>query len=186
MSLDFDNVKKYYPTLWDEKKVLMAVEKGKITEAQFEEIVGKSIYEIGSLEEAMTRKQEQNKKALASFLENSSIEWTDGERYGVTQDDQIELMLNKSQYEIKKASNGNAVLQWHSKRKICREFSEEEFATLTNAIIDFVYPYVEKCQEIKEQIYSSTSYEELKNIFQCILLNIKTIDTVKVVRDMLK
>lgn len=116
------------------------------------------------LKEVKIHLQNENKKALDIFLSNKTITWTDGEQYGVTEQDQNEMGLNLIQYQVVVQSGLPATLEWHSKGKKCKSFTEEEFKDLALKIIQYVYPYRRKQEEIKEQIYNATNYEELFNI----------------------
>lgn len=117
-----------------------------------------------TFEEMKNFKQADNNKVLADFLDANPILWTDGEYYGVTQEDQNELALNLNQYQLTVSAGQESVLQWHPKHKACRDFTLEEFTSLILAIKSFVYPYVQHCQDIKTQIYSAINEEELNSI----------------------
>ena len=166
MKLEFDDIKKYFENgFWDENKVANTVEKDCITNAQFEEITGHSIYEVGDFSSAQDRKQDENKKALAEFLQANPITWTDGCVYGVTEEDQTELALNMNQYQLQVAAGLTDVkLEWHPRHAACREFTLEEYTGLILAVKNFVYPYVQQCQVLKEQIYNAKTVDELKAV----------------------
>lgn len=117
-----------------------------------------------TFEEMQEFKQAENNAALAKFLSLNPLLWTDGEYYGVTQEDQNELALNLNQYQLTVQAGQEATLQWHPKHKACRDFTLEEFTALILAIKEFVYPYVQKCQEYKTRIYAATTEEELDAI----------------------
>lgn len=122
-------------------------------------------YEAMTLEEYKDKCQAENKEALAEFLKNNPILWTDGLYYGVTQEDQNEMSLDFTTYQLKKNMGDiNWNLQWHSIKSDCRDFTEEEFLGLMNAIIEFVYPYRQLEMKYKEAIYSATSKEEVKEV----------------------
>lgn len=132
-------------------------------------IYGKSAYEqryeMLTLEEAQTIKQNENKNALADFLENNPIQWIDGLYYGVTQEDQDEMIADKTAYDFKKSLGDDSwKLQWHSIHSACRDFTEEEFAGLLNTIVNFVYPYRQLEMQYKKSIYESTSKDEIMNM----------------------
>ena len=105
-----------------------------------------------SLDEYKNYLQEKNKTALAEFLADQSVEFN-GKPYGVSEEDQNEMALNFMQY-----------LEWHSKKSACETFTAEEFMQLTAMIKAFVYPYFQQMNVIKQQIFSSTSREELDKI----------------------
>lgn len=118
-----------------------------------------------SLIEYKQYKQELNKKILAEYLENNPILWTDGKYYGVSQEDQIEMQSDLTAYTLKQNSgHTDWKLEWHDKQKACREFTLEEFHSLLNAIIDYVYPLRRKQETYKEQIYAAKSHSELDNL----------------------
>lgn len=165
MKLAFDDIKKYFDNgFWDEAKIANAVEKDCITNEQFEEITGHSIYEMGDFSSAQERKQNENKKALAEFLKANPITWTDGCVYGVTEEDQNELSLNLAQYQLQKTAGLDAQLEWHPRHAACRNFTLEEYTGLVLAVKNFVYPYVQQCQMLKEKIYNAKDINELKAV----------------------
>lgn len=125
-------------------------------EIEFEEI---------SLEDYKEKRQIENKQLLATFLKNNPILWSDNLYYGVTLEDQNEMSLDLSTYQIKKnLGDTNWKLQWHSIKSDCRDFTEEEFLGLLNAIIEFVYPYRQLEMKYKEAIYTAETKDEVKNI----------------------
>jgi hypothetical protein len=88
--------------------------------------------------------------------------WQDGNYYGVTQDDQNEMIADKTAYEFKQSvGQTDWKLEWHNTKHACREFTVDEFAALLNAIIDFVYPFRKLQEEYKEQIYACESKEQV-------------------------
>ena len=107
-------------------------------------------------------KQEENKDTLRQFLQDNPILWQDGNYYGVTQDDQNEMIADKAAYELKHSIGDTSwKLEWHNIKHACREFTVEEFAALLNAIIDFVYPYRKLQETYKEKIYACTTKEQV-------------------------
>lgn len=107
--------------------------------------------------------QEKNKTALAEFLANQSVEFN-GKPYGVSEEDQNEMALNFMQYQALTTAGQQVTLEWHSKKSACETFTAEEFVQLTAMIKAFVYPYFQQMNVIKQQIFSSTSREELDKI----------------------
>ena len=107
-------------------------------------------------------RQKENKQALSEFLQNNPVLWIDGMYYGVTQEDQNEMIADKTAYDFKKSLGDTSwTLQWHSIHSDCRDFTEEEFAGLLNTIVDFVYPYRQLEMEYKKAIYEATTKEEV-------------------------
>ena len=118
-----------------------------------------------SLDEYKEKRQTENKTALANFLKANPILWADGLLYGVTQEDQNEMSLDLTTYQLKKnMGDSNWKLQWHSIKSDCRDFTDEEFLGLMNAIIEFVYPYRQLEMKYKEAIYNAETKEEIKEI----------------------
>ena len=128
-------------------------------------LTGKVNTDVMTLDEYKDYKQEMNKKELSNYLENNPLLWTDGKYYGVTQEDQIEMQTDLAAYNLKQqAGDTSWKLEWHDKQKACREFTLEEFYSLMDAIIDFVYPLRRMQEDFKEEIYACTTREELDNL----------------------
>ena len=116
-----------------------------------------------NLDEYKNYLQEKNKAALAEFLADQSVEFN-GKPYGVSEEDQNEMALNFMQYQALTTAGQQVTLEWHSKKSACETFTTEEFVQLTAMIKAFVYPYFQQMNVIKQQIFSSTSREELDKI----------------------
>ena len=116
-----------------------------------------------TLDEYKNYLQEKNKTALAEFLADQSVEFN-GKPYGVSEEDQNEMALNFMQYQALTTAGQQVTLEWHSKKSACETFTAEEFVQLTAMIKAFVYPYFQQMTVIKQQIFSSTSREELDKI----------------------
>ena len=116
--------------------------------------------ETRTLEDVQSAHQAANCDALAVYLASHPITWTDGEKYGVTLDDQQLMLLNLSTYKMGLTNE----LKWNSHTKKCRVFTEEEFGLLTAAIDAFVRPRVERCQDYKEQIFQAQTIQEVEAI----------------------
>lgn len=116
-----------------------------------------------TLDEYKNYLQEKNKTALAEFLADQSVEFN-GKPYGVSEEDQNEMALNFMQYQALTTAGQQVTLEWHSKKSACETFTVEEFVQLTAMIKAFVYPYFQQMNVIKQQIFSSTSREELDKI----------------------
>ena len=116
-----------------------------------------------TLDEYKNYLQEKNKTALAEFLADQSVEFN-SKPYGVSEEDQNEMALNFMQYQALTTAGQQVTLEWHSKKSACETFTAEEFVQLTAMIKAFVYPYFQQMNVIKQQIFSSTSREELDKI----------------------
>lgn len=109
-------------------------------------------------------KQEENKAALKTWLYEHPLTWVDGKVYGVTEEDQNEMAMNLQQYTLQKQAGREVVLEWHTQKKQCHTFTEEEYGALMLAVIDYVYPYRRRLEEIKESIYSCKTEDELDRV----------------------
>nr|WP_297177131.1 hypothetical protein [uncultured Agathobaculum sp.] len=109
-------------------------------------------------------KQAQNKQALADWLAAHPLTWTDGNVYGVTEEDQNEMSLNLAQYQLAVAAEQPAVLEWHAQKQQCHSFTIEEYTALSLAIAAYVYPYRRYQETVKEAIYAAESKDELDAI----------------------
>lgn len=117
------------------------------------------------LEEAQASKQNENKMALARFLETHPITYLDGKQYGVTMEDQSEIQLNISQYQIQVAAGvENPVLEWHAIHEACQPWTLEELSRLVLAISEFVYPWFQLMNQYKANIYACTDRKEVEAI----------------------
>ena len=121
------------------------------------------------LKAAQDAKQNENKALLAQFLEEHPITWIDGKKYGVTMEDQSEIQLNISQYQIQLAAQQagqpvTPILEWHSIDEACTPWSLEQLSALVLAISDFVYPWFQKMNEYKAEIYACTERSQVAAI----------------------
>lgn len=113
---------------------------------------------------AKEARQEENKAALAAWLAEHPLTWADGNPYGVTEADQNEMALNLQQYQVQKAAGREAVLEWHTRKKQCHAFTEEQYTALLLAIIDYVYPYRRYQESVKEAIYNAETMEAVRAV----------------------
>lgn len=121
------------------------------------------------LEDAQNAKQAENKAMLAKFLNEHPITWTDGKQYGITMEDQSEIQLNMSQYQIQLAAKQQGseiepVLEWHSIHEACVPWTLENLSALALAISAAVYPAFQKMNKYKEQIYQCTDRKQVAAI----------------------
>ena len=117
-----------------------------------------------SLHAAKEARQEENKTALAAWLADHPLTWSDGNTYGVTEADQNEMSLNLQQYQVQKAAGREAVLEWHTRKKQCHTFTEEQYTALLLAIIDYVYPSRRYQESVKEAIYNAETVEAVRAV----------------------
>ena len=115
------------------------------------------------LERAKEAIQGYNKAMLAEFLNAHPLTYIDGKKYGVTMEDQTEIQLNISQYQIQVAAGvENPILEWHAIHEACTPRTLEEMSALALAISAFVYPYFRLMQEYKVQIYACETIAEVE------------------------
>lgn len=117
------------------------------------------------LENAKNAKQNENKMLFANFLAKHPLTWTDGKVYGVTLEDQSEISLNLTQYNLQ-VQNGveNPVLEWHASKEACVAWAYEDLSALAVAISQYIYPWFQKMNQYKEQIFSCTNRAEVEAI----------------------
>lgn len=107
------------------------------------------------LEEAKAAKQNDNNALFAKFLAEHPMTYTDGKVYGVTLDDQQEIALNITSYQIAVAAGvEDATLEWHAQHEACTPWTLENLSALSLAIRTYIYPYYTLCQSYKTQIYA--------------------------------
>ena len=114
-----------------------------------------------TLDQLQAARQEENKAALATWLAEHPLTWTDGKRYGVEEQDQNEMALNLMQYQAAASAGQVAPLEWHAQKEACREFTQEEYLGLSMAISAYVYPYRRYQESVKEAIYSAQTADEV-------------------------
>lgn len=132
---------------------------------EIDSILGKYDADAVDLPTLQSYKQEENKANLKQFLQDNPLLWQDGNYYGVSQDDQNEMIADKTTYEFKQSiGQTDWKLEWHNTKHACREFTIEEFGALLNSIIDFVYPFRKLQEAYKEQIFSCESKEQVMKI----------------------
>ena len=141
------------------EKLISCLENGVISMGEFA-TAGESIPGGLTLDDWKKAAHAVNCKTLAVYLATHPLQWTDGELYSVTEDDQQLMLLNLSTYKMGLTSE----LKWNSHTKKCRVFTEEEFGLLTAAIDAFVRPRVERCQDYKEQIFQAQTIQEVEAI----------------------
>ena len=118
-----------------------------------------------SLDEAKELKQEKNKMLFAEYLASHPLTWNDGKEYGVTMEDQSEISLNLSQYQIAiQTGIESPTLEWHARHEECEPWTLENLIALSMSISAAVYPMYRKMQQYKISIYGATSLEELDKV----------------------
>lgn len=114
---------------------------------------------------AQTIKQNENKTKFAEYLDSNPLVWEDGKEYGITMEDQSEIQLNLTQYQLQVNSGvKDAVLEWHAKREKCTTWNIEDLTRLAISISGAVYPVFQKMNDYKEAIYSATDLDAVRSI----------------------
>lgn len=121
------------------------------------------------LADAQNAKQNENKAAFAKFLSEHPITWVDGKTYGVSMEDQEEISLNLSKYQLqveaaKTDPSVVPVLQWHAVHEACTDWTIENMTALTLAINNFVYPWFQLMNQYKAQIFNETDRKAVEKI----------------------
>lgn len=107
-------------------------------------------------------KQNENKAKFAEYLGSHPLTWTDGKVYGCSMEDQNEIQLNLSQYQIQVAAGVESpVLEWHAQHEACTTWTLENLSALVLAITAHVYPWFRLMNKYKDQIYSATTKEDV-------------------------
>jgi len=120
---------------------------------------------VQTFDEMKAQKQLENKIAFKNYLSNQSITWTDGKQYGVTEEDQYEISLNLTQYQLTASAGIEApILEWHAIHEECVPWDFMSLSALVLQITTFVYPHYHKMQQYKTAIYNATSPADLTSI----------------------
>lgn len=118
-----------------------------------------------TLDNAKKAAQENNKALFTQYISSHPLTWGDGKTYGITEQDQSEINLNLSQYQIAlQAGVESPVLEWHAQKEENKPWTFEELTALSLAIAKAVYPAYHKMQQYKIAIYNCETIEEVEDI----------------------
>lgn len=116
------------------------------------------------LEKFKLIKQNDNKRLFAEYLSKNPLTWLDGKLYGITLEDQTEILFNITQYRLQLEHGIEPVLEWHAIKEKCVEWSYEDLINLFLAINEYIYPHFTKMNEYKEKIFNAESVTEINKI----------------------
>lgn len=134
-----------------------------------------------AIEQTKTRKQAENNEIFAMWLKQHPLTWTDGKQYGVTLEDQQEIALNLTSYEMETravlsqlpddateetmaAALATVRLEWHAIHEACVPWTAEELTALSLAIRQYIYPAYNLNQTYKTAIFAATTRKEIADI----------------------
>ena len=111
------------------------------------------------------RIQKENTDALAAYLSNRSVTFTDGKEYGVTFEDQAEINMNIAQYDALVALGvEDPPLEWHSIREGCVPWTKENLVQLVAMISAEVYPAFKLMNAFKEKIFKLEDRQAIRDM----------------------
>lgn len=106
--------------------------------------------------------QNRNLKNFETFLRDNPLLYTDGNYYGVEETDRNEMAQQFLSYQMKQAAGLNpTTIEWHTKKKACKEMPAEEFMALAAAIEQYTLPFYNTMQSRKEQIFDAIDKESV-------------------------
>lgn len=108
--------------------------------------------------------KEKNNDLLSEFLKSHPLLWTNGKYYGVTEEDQNQLLGNYNGWKMDQALGIDSKLEWNATNEACTEWSEPELLMLISAIYKYAKKMVKLCQYYKVQIVNATTKDEVNTI----------------------
>lgn len=109
--------------------------------------------------------QSRNLKNFESFLRSNPLLHTDGNYYGVEETDRNEMSQQFLSYQMKQAAGLNpTTIEWHTKKRACKEMPVEEFMNLASAIEQYTLPFYNTMQSRKEQIFDAMDKKSIFDI----------------------
>lgn len=114
-----------------------------------------------TLDELKKYRQAKNKEAMNDYFRKNPLLHTDGLYYGVEDEDRREMSEEFMGYTLEAELDPNAVLEWHSKGSACTPRTQSEFSSIAIAIRNYTKPHFRQMQQIKENIFSASTKEDV-------------------------
>ena len=128
------------------------------------EVVAGEVVAGPDIEAAKEAKIGESKAALAEYLAEHPLQWSDGKYYSVTSEKQSLLTSNLALYQISAAAGQPFKLTWNSTGDECVEWTYENLASLALAIGVYVKPFVSHQQELELDIKACSTIDEINAI----------------------
>lgn len=113
---------------------------------------------------AKSQRIAESKTALATWLKDNPMMFTDGKYYSVTEEKQTLLNSNLASYERANKAGYAYPLKWNSTGDVCVDWTYEELLTLSLHIAAYVAPKVATQQTIEMQVKACETLAELEAI----------------------
>lgn len=111
-----------------------------------------------SIEDVMDFWHSKNLSNFETYLKEHPLLYTDGNYYGVEDEDRNEMAQQLGIYNLKVQSGLTPDgIKWHTKKKACKLLTLEEFSNLLFAVEAYALKYYELMQSRKESIYECTN-----------------------------
>ena len=157
---EFKQIKKWVDPITTEKQIQQLSENLDDLKLAVE---GRDPNEL-NLEEYKIYLRQKNNDLLREFLKTHPLLWTDGKYYGVTEEDQNQILGAYNGWKIDQALGINSKLEWNAANEGCREWTEEELLALIASIYKYAKKMVKLYQIYKVQILNCTSRDEINSI----------------------
>lgn len=109
---------------------------------QFDDLLRQAAGSGASLGDIRNQRITESKAALAEWLAENPLTWTDGHQYAVTQEKQSQLTSTIAVQQVAQAAGVKRQLKWNTTGDECTEWTYEGLCALALAISDYVEPRV--------------------------------------------
>lgn len=137
-----------------------AIVRGWMTGADAVELLG----EADGLSTAKNAKIQQSKDALAKYLAENPLQWTDGEHYSITSDKQQQLASKIMAATMAQTLSTDYILTWNSTGEVCKEWTLQDLSALAFAIDARVTKLVGYQQAQEVAMRNAETLDELNTI----------------------